>query len=71
MENKQLKAWTEKNLLNNKARLDKNDLMAGLPQMSKASKLQAYLKSVGSSDLLMKEFENEFGDIIKYITGIR
>ena len=45
--------------------------MSGLPQMSKAQKLSAYLVSVNTSDNLIKEFEAEFGDIIQYITGIK
>ena len=51
--------------------MTKEDLMSGLPQMSKVEKLNAYLVSVNTSDNLLKEFEDEFSDIITYITTIK
>ena len=36
LRNKQLEAYLEKTLKNSKSRLEKEDLMSGLPQMSKA-----------------------------------
>jgi hypothetical protein len=45
--------------------------MSGLPQLTQAQKLTAYLRSVSSSESLLSEFEKEFEEIVKYIIGIK
>lgn len=45
--------------------------MVGLPQLTQAEKLKAYLSSVEISDQLMQEFEKEFDEIVVYIIGIK
>lgn len=45
--------------------------MAGLPDLTQADKLVAYLKSVTTSDALLYEYEKEFQDIVMYIINIK
>jgi hypothetical protein len=45
--------------------------MVGLPQLTQAEKLKAYLLSAEVSDALMQDFEKEFEEIVVYIIGIK
>lgn len=45
--------------------------MVGLPNLLQASKLKSYLGSVSTSEKLLKEFEQEFADIVVYIMQIK
>mmetsp|Transcript_11845 Transcript_11845/g.18239 ORF Transcript_11845/g.18239 Transcript_11845/m.18239 type:complete len:143 (-) Transcript_11845:2779-3207(-) len=45
-------------------------MMVGIPNLSQAQKLKAYLMSVGSSENLLKEIEKEFEEIVVYILQI-
>ena len=42
-------------------------MMMGMPNLSQAMKLMAYLKSVSTSDSLISEFESEFDELVIYI----
>ena len=45
--------------------------MAGLPDLTQAEKLKAYLTSVNTSDQLILEYEKEFEEIVVYIIYIK
>ena len=44
--------------------------MVGIPNLSPAEKLSAYLKSSSTSDNLSKELTSEFADLVGYIIKI-
>jgi len=46
-------------------------MMIGLPNLSNAQKLKAYLSSVSTSDTMIEEFEKEFEEIVNYIIYIK
>jgi hypothetical protein len=46
-------------------------IMMGLPNLSSAQKLSAYLLSVSSSDQLLDDFEKEFENIVQYVINIK
>jgi len=46
-------------------------MMMGLPNLSSAQKLSAYLQSVSVSDTLIDDFEKEFEHIVQYVINIK
>jgi len=67
-----LTQWIQaKDALNNPKKKDALDLMAGLPDLTQAEKLKAYLTSVNTSDQLILEYEKEFEEIVVYIIYIK
>lgn len=45
--------------------------MVGMPNLTQAEKLKAYLMSINTCDNLIQEFEKEFGEIVVYIINIK
>lgn len=72
LQNKLLTQYiTKKNEMLNPPKKTEVDLMVGLPQLTQAEKLKAYLMSVETSEKLIEDFEKEFEDIVLYVIGIK